>query len=248
MSGELAGRVAIVTGGAEGIGLAIARALAAAGAPIAVFDLAAADPDGAARAFGAHGYAVDMGDGAAVAGAVAEVAQALGPPRILVNNAARRTPRAKITELAVAEWEAALRVNVTGAFHLCRAALPRMAEAGGGSVINVASQLGSVAVPGAAAYCTTKGALKQFTRALALDHAGEGIRVNTLSPGAVLTGRVEALHGGAAAAEAALAPAHPIGRIGRAEEIAEAAVFLASDRSSFMTGADLVVDGGYTAR
>jgi NAD(P)-dependent dehydrogenase (short-subunit alcohol dehydrogenase family) len=103
-------------------------------------------------------------------------------------------------------------------------------------------------VPGAAAYCTTKGALKQFTRALALDHAGEGIRVNTLSPGAVLTGRVEALYGDAAAAEAALAPSHPIGRIGRAQEIAEAAVFLASDRSSFMTGADLVVDGGYTAR
>lgn len=248
MSAELAGRVAIVTGGAEGIGRAIARALARAGATVAVFDLAAADPDAAARAFGGHGLVVDMGDGAAVAAAVTEVAQTLGPPRILVNNAAMRTPRAKITDLAVEEWEAALRVNVTGAFHLCRAALPRMAEAGGGAVVNVASQLGSVAVPGAAAYCTTKGALKQFTRALALDHAADGIRVNTLSPGAVLTGRVESLYGGAAAAEAALAPAHPIGRIGRVEEIAEAAVFLASDRSSFMTGADLVVDGGYTAR
>jgi NAD(P)-dependent dehydrogenase (short-subunit alcohol dehydrogenase family) len=244
----LDGRVAVVTGGATGIGLAIVRAFVAEGAAVAIFDRDAAATEAAATLTGALGVTVDMGDGGAVAAAVAQATARLGVPRILVNNAALRTRRARIVDLSTEEWEAALRVNLSGAFHLCRAAIPAMAAAGGGVIVNVASQLGSVAVPGAAAYCTTKGALLQFTRALALDHAEDGIRVNTLSPGAVLTGRVEALYGNAGAAEAALAADHPIGRIGRPEEIAEAAVFLASDRSSFMTGAEIVVDGGYTAR
>jgi NAD(P)-dependent dehydrogenase (short-subunit alcohol dehydrogenase family) len=122
-----------------------------------------------------------------------------------------------------------------------------MIEGGGGSVILIASQLGSVASPGRAVYCAGKGALIQLAKVMAADHAAEGVRVNTLSPGAIETGRLLRRYGDMAEARAALGPKHPMGRLGLPEEIAEAAVFLASDAASFMTGADLLVDGGYTA-
>lgn len=248
--GALDGEIAIVTGAARGIGRAIAERYAAEGARVALFDFdgeAAAD---VAAAIGpaATGVAVDVGDEASVGAAVAQAAERLGAPTVLVNNAAATTPRAKITELPVAEWDKALRVNVTGAFLMSRAVLPLMCRGGRGVIINVASQLGQVAVPQTAAYCTTKGAILQLTRALALDHAADGVRVNALSPGAVLTDRLLTIYGSAEAANAALAGKHPIGRIGVPEEIAGAAVFLAGRDARFMTGADLVVDGGYLAQ
>jgi NAD(P)-dependent dehydrogenase (short-subunit alcohol dehydrogenase family) len=150
--------------------------------------------------------------------------------------------------LPLAEWDRALRINLTGVFLVCRAVLPSMLRTGGGVIINVASQLGSVAIPNSAVYCATKGGVLQLTRALALDHAGDGVRVNSLSPGAVLTPRLTGLYGSGEKAEAELSPKHPIGRIGRPEEIAGAAVFLASSDATFMTGSDLVVDGGYLAQ
>ena len=248
--GALEGRLALVTGAAQGIGRAIAERFVAEGAAVALLDT---DHDAAvavAEALGtaAFAVAVDIGDGASVAGAVRGVIEKHGEIRILVNNAAASTPRARITDLAPEDWDRALRVNLTGAFLMSRAVLPSMQRAGGGVIINVASQLGSVAVPQSAAYCTTKGGLLQFTRALALDHATDGVRVNSLSPGAVLTPRLVALYGAEAEAEAALAPKHPIGRIGRPGDIAGAAVYLASEDAAFMTGADLVVDGGYLAQ
>ena len=138
-------------------------------------------------------------------------------------------------------------VQVTGAYLMSRAVLPAKIEVGRGSIIHIASQLGSVGTPGRPGYCAAKGALIQLARAMALDHAQAGVRVNSLSPGAVETGRLVARFGTMEAARAASGPKHPIGRLGRAEEIAAAALFLASDESSFMTGADLIVDGGYTA-
>jgi NAD(P)-dependent dehydrogenase (short-subunit alcohol dehydrogenase family) len=124
--------------------------------------------------------------------------------------------------------------------------VPLMAKSGGGSIIHIASQLGSVAAPGHAAYCSAKGALIQLARAMAVDHAAVGIRVNSLSPGAVETGRLIHHFGSIENARRISGPKHLVGRLGLPEEIARAALFLASDASSFMTGADLLVDGGYT--
>jgi NAD(P)-dependent dehydrogenase (short-subunit alcohol dehydrogenase family) len=130
---------------------------------------------------------------------------------------------------------------------MSKIAVPANAASSGGSVVHVASQFGRVAVAGSAAYCAAKAGLINLAKVMALDHAGENIRVNTLSPGAVGTHRLVASQGSLEAAERALAPKHPIGRIGRPEEIAAAAAFLLSEDSSFMTGADLLVDGGYAA-
>jgi NAD(P)-dependent dehydrogenase (short-subunit alcohol dehydrogenase family) len=160
--------------------------------------------------------------------------------------AEQRTPALPVTELDDALRDRALRTNVTSAFLASKVAIPHPVAAGGGVIINIASQPGIAARPGRSAYCASKAALIQLTRELALDHAKQGIRVNALSPGAVTTPRLLSRYGTPEAAEAALAPRHPIGRLGRPEKIA-AALFLASDDSSFMTGANLVVDGGYTA-
>jgi NAD(P)-dependent dehydrogenase (short-subunit alcohol dehydrogenase family) len=144
------------------------------------------------------------------------------------------------------QWNEALAVNLTGAFLVCKHGIPRLIEAGGGSIIIIASQLGRVVVPRRPAYVTSKAALIQLARSIALDHAKDRIRVNTLSPGAIETNRLLVRYGNMAAAREALVPLHPIGRLGQPEDIANGAVFLASDESSFMTGSDLFIDGGYT--
>jgi NAD(P)-dependent dehydrogenase (short-subunit alcohol dehydrogenase family) len=122
-----------------------------------------------------------------------------------------------------------------------------MIEAGGGSIIFIASQMGRVGAARRPAYCATKGALIQLAKVMAIDHAPQNIRVNTLSPGAVATQRMLYRHGSYDEAQRVMGPKHALGRIGRPEELAGAAVFLASDAASFMTGSDLLVDGGYTA-
>jgi NAD(P)-dependent dehydrogenase (short-subunit alcohol dehydrogenase family) len=159
----------------------------------------------------------------------------------------RTTPVGLCPKTSLADWERVVAVNLTGAFLLCRAALPPMIASGGGSVILIASQLGRVGSPGRAAYCATKGALIQLAKVMAIDHAAQNIRVNAISPGAVETERLIRRYGSFEAARAALASKHLPGRLGQPSEIAAAAVFLASDEASFVTGADLLVDGGYTA-
>lgn len=239
----LTGKAAIVTGAARGIGAAIAARFAAEGARVAAFDLN--PPDAPENGLSAR---LDVADETSVGNRVDEAARTFGRLDILVNCAAADGIRGAVTEMTLADWNRALAVNLTGAFLMCRATIPHMANPDGGSIINVASQLGSVAVPANPVYCASKGGLIQLTRAMALDHASAGIRVNALSPGAVLTERLIGVYGSETAVRDALTGKYPLGRIGMPDDLTGAAVFLASDEARFMTGADLVVDGGYTAQ
>ena len=250
---RLEGKVAVIAGSGRGIGAAIARAFAAEGAAVQCLDVDAGAAETIAAELAASGARAgaaccDVRDSASVRAGVEAAVAEFGRLDIAVANAATVTPRAAVDALSLDDWRDALDVNLTGAFLLCKHAVPHLRANGSGSVILTASQMGRVAYDGQAAYCATKGALIQLAKVMALDHAKEGIRVNTLSPGGTATGRLAARFGSMERAEAEWGPTHPVGRLGRPEEIAAAAVFLASDESSFMTGADLLIDGGYSAR
>ncbi len=248
-AGRLAGRVVLVTGAGKGIGRAIALRLAAEGAKLACLDLDGAGAEETAGLIGDAGLGL-AGDVTLPGSAETAVRQTLarfGALHGLVNNAAAPSVDGTVVELALEDWGREIAVSLTGAFLMSKYAVPAIAAAGGGSIVHVASQFGRVAVAGSAAYCAAKAGLVNLAKVMALDHAAERIRVNALSPGAVATHRLTRENGTLAEAERRLAPKHPIGRIGRPEEIAAAAAFLLSDDSSFMTGADLLVDGGYTA-
>ena len=237
---SLQGKCAIVTGAAGGIGGAIVRAFRDAGAKVAGVDL------DAAKVQADLPIGCDVASESATRDAVERTVQAFAGLHILVNAAAMRDPTATVTDLDLAAWNRVFAVNVGGAYLMSRWAIPHMARAGGGSIIHIASQLGTVGTPGRVAYCATKGALITMAKAMASDHAAQKIRVNTLSPGAVETERMLRF-GSMEKAREALGPKHLLNRLGQPEEIAQAALFLASDASSFMTGSDLRVDGGYNA-
>ena len=245
--GVLSHRVAVITGASGGIGAAIARVFADAGARVACLDLEA--PQALAATIGSAGMALacDVSREADTRAAIAAVLSAWDTVDILVNGAAPDDPSGTVLDLVPDDWNRVFAVHVTGAYLMSRAVLPAMIAGGGGSIIHIASQMGRVGAPGRPAYCSAKGALIQLAKVMALDHAAQNVRVNSLSPGAVETGRMLFRHGTMEAARAASVPKHPIGRLGQPEEIAQAALFLASDASSFVTGSDLLVDGGYTA-
>jgi NAD(P)-dependent dehydrogenase (short-subunit alcohol dehydrogenase family) len=245
-------KTALVVGAGNGIGRATALAFAAAGASVACADVdvegARATASAIEREAGrALAVTLDVTDGASCRAAVAAAVERFGGLDVLLYGAADNDRTATVLELDEAAWDRVIRINLTGAFLMARAAIPAMIARGGGSVILIASQLGRVALPGRAAYCATKGALVQLARVLAADHAAQGIRANTLSPGAVETRRLLQRWKTMDEARAVMAPKHLLGRLGQPEEIAHAAVYLASDASAFMTGADLLIDGGYTA-
>jgi NAD(P)-dependent dehydrogenase (short-subunit alcohol dehydrogenase family) len=255
--GKLAGRTALITGAGTGIGQAVAEAFAAESAAVVCADISLESAQAVAAGITASGGRslavrcdVSDPDQAKVAveftAAESTVAET-GGLHILVCNAAVLTPLATVEELSLEDWQRALSVNLTGAFLMCKYALPFMRAGGGGSIILMASQMGRVAYAGQAAYCTTKGALLQLAKGMALDHCGDAIRVNTLSPGGIATNRLAQRFGSLESAQKEWGPMHPMGRLGEPEEIARGAVFLASGDSSFMTGADLLIDGGYTA-
>lgn len=241
--GRLAGLRAIVTGAARGIGRSIATRFVEEGARVATLDRQAEPASEAGLAF-----ELDLRDPDAISGVMQTAITALDGLDILVNAAAALTPAAKAEELPLSAWTEALAVNLSAPLLTCGAAIPAMRDDGGGAIVNIGSVFGRRPAPEAAAYCATKGGLAQLTRALAQDHASDGIRVNTLSPGAVRTERLTDLYGSMAEGEAALAPAHPVGRIADPAEIAEAALYLVSDQSRFVTGTDLVIDGGFSLR
>ena len=237
---SLQGKCAIVTGAAGGIGGAIVRAFRDAGAKVAGVDL------DAAKMRADLAIDCDVSSESETRQAVERAVQAFGALHVLVNAAATRDPTASVTELDLAAWNRVFAVNVGGAYLMSRWAIPHIARAGGGSIIHIASQLGTVGTAGRVAYCATKGALITMAKAMASDHAAQNIRVNTLSPGAVETERMLRF-GSMEKAREVLGPKHLVNRLGQPEEIAAAALFLAADAASFMTGANLLVDGGYNA-
>jgi len=254
MDGDLRldGKSAVVVGAAQGIGRAIALCFAGAGAHVLCADINEAGARTTAAEVEKQGgkaaaTRVDVTRSADAQALAARAVEVFGGLDVLLFGAATHDATATVPELEESVWDQVLRVNLTGAYLISKACLPVMIKSGGGSIILIASQLGRVASPGRAAYCTTKGGLIQFAKVMAADHAAQGIRVNTLSPGAVETDRLVRRWGDMDKAREILAPKHLLGRLGRPDEIARAALFLASSASSFMTGADVLVDGGYTA-
>ena len=250
---SLAGKSAVVTGAGNGIGRAIALAFGEAGAAVACVDLDAQAAEATASAVAKCGVQAltvrcDVGRrGRCRAPRQRRFWVNFRPSRFWSTALPVTTRTARVLDLTLSDWNRVFAVNVGGAFLMSRAILPAMIAAGGGSIIHIASQLGSVAAPRRAVYCATKGALIQLAKAMATDHAAQNIRVNTLSPGAVETERLIKRFGDMETARRTAGPKHLLQRLGQPEEIALAAVFLASDASSFMTGADLLVDGGYNA-
>lgn len=239
---EFSGQVCVVTGGGRGIGRAIVEMFAGEGAEVHSIDLGEQAP----FAGSVRSHACDIVDLAAVEAFFEGLRAADRQIDVLVNNAAAVTRAAPITELTPEEWSRTMTVNVTGAFNVTRSAIPLMRR--GGRIVNLASTFAHVGSPGRVAYSTTKGAMLAFTRSLALDLAEAGIRVNSVSPGGIATDRLIELFGSEQAAEDYLAPLHPIGHTGKPSDIADAIWFLCSRRSTFVTGADFLIDGGYTAR
>lgn len=247
----LAGKRAIVTGAGGGIGRASALALAAEGAAVAVVDIAADAAAETARQIEAAGgralaITADISDAGDCERVVRETVDALGGLEVLFNNAGI-IRRADAIGTTVDEWDRVMAVNVRSIFLMCKYAVPVMAAAGGGSIVNTGSGWGLKGGGNALSYCASKGAVVNMTRALAIDHGPAGIRVNSVNPGDTDTGmlRNEAQQLGEDP-EVFLADAadRPLRRMGKPEEIAAAVVWLASDAASFVTGSALVVDGG----
>jgi NAD(P)-dependent dehydrogenase (short-subunit alcohol dehydrogenase family) len=251
---RLQDKTAIVTGAASGIGWATVQSFLAEGARVSLFDVNAARaqqlvdtlPDAQRPRTSIH--TVNVADEAAVSEACEAAVTAFGDTQILINCAATQTPAATIDQLSPQDWNEALNVNLTGTFLVSRAVIPAMRRAGGGAIVHTASQLGSVAMPGFSAYCATKGAILQLTKAMALDHARDNIRVNSISPGATLTERLRTRFGSDQGAFDALGAGYPMGRLAEAGEVAAGILYLASDEASFVNGTELVIDGGYLAQ
>ena len=248
--GRLEGRVAIVTGGASGIGAATVRRFAAEGARVIVADLNdAAGERVAADVRAAGGTAdfrhTDVTDLAEVEATVAFAVARHGGLDVMHNNAAT-SGGGYVAEIDPVVWEQSLRVMMTAVFYGMRAAIPRLLERGGGSIITTSSVEGLFGEVMSAPYCTAKAAIINLTRTVALEYGRRNIRANCICPGAVETPMLDLLSAIAPKPRAELAAAHAIGRCLRPEEIANVALFLASDESSAITGAAIVADGGLT--
>jgi NAD(P)-dependent dehydrogenase (short-subunit alcohol dehydrogenase family) len=248
--GRLSQRRALVTGASRGIGKAIAVAFLREGAAVAAV---ARDADRLEQAWSeareagevVHAVAVDLSDAAAVERAVRRVHELLGRIDCVVNAAAIDCPWVRTGEMPVESWDETIAVNLSGTFYVCRAALPFMVDGGGGAVVNVTSVAAHRVWPRDVAYSVSKAGVDMLTRTIAVEYGADGIRANSLAPGVIDAGMTDVVTDAAERSE--LTAMHPVGRMGHAEEVAEAAVWLASDASSFTTGTTLAVDGGFLA-
>lgn len=245
------GKTAIVTGAASGIGLAIAEELAASGATVVIADLkldaAKAEADRiTAKGFKALPFEVNVADAKAVEAMVEFAVKETGALHLLVNNAGIGGPAAPTGDYPLDAWNKVVEIDLTGTFYGIRYAVPVMKAAGGGAIVNIASMLGAVGIPGSSAYVAAKHGVVGLTKNAALEHAGDNIRVNAVGPGFINTPILDANLD--AAAKQGLADMTPLKRLGKPEEVAALVTFLLSDRASFITGSLHMVDGAYTAQ
>jgi len=250
--GRLAGKVAIVTGGGSGIGAAMARALHAEGASVAVGDISGKEHEvAAALGGGAIAVSADVTDDAAVAALISRTVAEFGRLDVLCNNAGIDGTLSTLADYTLEDFDRVFAVNTRAVFSGTRHALPVMAAQGGGSIINTASVAGLIAFPGLSAYCASKAAVIGLTRGTAVEYGPSGVRCNAICPGVVKTTMLTDLEESHPEVLKALLDTTetttPLGRLGLPMEIASAAVFLASDESTFLTGAAIPIDGGYTA-
>jgi NAD(P)-dependent dehydrogenase (short-subunit alcohol dehydrogenase family) len=250
MTKQFENKVAIVTGAGSGLGEAIARQLAEQGAMVVAADLnekaasqvaAAIERDGRT----AVGIRQDVGDPVSVKKSVEFALEKFGRLDVAVNNAGITGDLAPLADYSLEGWDRVIAVNLSGVFYGMKYQIPAMLRSGGGSIVNIASILGSVAARDSAGYNAAKHGVVGLTKTAALEYSKDGVRVNAIGPGYIDTPLLQALD---RQVYDGLVDLHPIGRLGKPEEVAELALFLASDKASFVTGSYHLVDGGYTAQ
>jgi NAD(P)-dependent dehydrogenase (short-subunit alcohol dehydrogenase family) len=254
---RLSGKIAIVTGGAVGIGRACAIRMAEEGAKVAVLDVLDQEGEALANELAGQGFEAafwkaDVASEAALKDAIDEASAHFGGLNVMVNNAGISGSPKPTDQVTEEEWDRVQAVNVKGVFFGTKHAIPHLRAAGGGAIINLSSIAGLVGIGGIAPYHAAKGAVRLMSKNDAITYAAEKIRVNSIHPAYIWTPMVEnhlrATAPDFEAAKAAANAIHPIGHIGEPDDIAWAVVYLASDEAKFVTGAELVIDGGYTAR